>query len=101
MAFTSTPSSGASPYVLNISISNKFLINGVDYKFRLRQNASNGTCPAPGTGANLPISTTLLATNTATVETSIPAGQCGVFTAQILNSLDAVISQSLVTINNV
>lgn len=95
------PTSGAGPYTLDIAFSEKHRIDGLNFSFRLRSSTAEGSCPAAGSGVISPLSNTLLVNDTATASQSLPQGSCHVYTAEIVNAQNVIISSEYVSIDNI
>lgn len=94
------PTSGAGPYKLDIAFSEKYRIDGVNFSFRLRSSTAVGSCPASGSGTVSQLSNTLLVNNTVTISQALPQGSCHVYTAEIVNAQNVIISSEYVSIDN-
>lgn len=104
MAFDVTPSSGASPYVFNVSFDNAVNF-GSAYSFEFAQVTDVGFCSNDYTlGNNAPaIADELLSTGTYTWSTtSVPAGSCRSVIVRVRRLSDNSIIQGMIgTIDNI
>lgn len=104
MAFTVTPTSGASPYTFEAQFSNAINIDGIHFSLEFLRAQVSGACP---TDANtyVPVAgaaSALLATGTFVAVSSAPVGSCQGSRLIIRNmSTGAIVSQEEVFINNV
>ncbi len=102
-SFTVEPTSGAAPYVLSVSFSNKEFINDTDFSFKIYTGQSVGSCPTPLQIAaeNVFIANQLLLNGYHVFSTTLDNGECFGCKAQIVRlSDDTVLQESVVYISN-
>ena len=104
MAFTVTPTSGASPYTLSASFDTTKYIDGVNYVASLRTSASEGSCPS--IGEESPLTPTqlevLLTTGSVVTNVGVSPGFCRAFTLTISQVSDSiVVDTSTVFVDNI
>ena len=104
MAFTVTPTSGANPYVFNITFDNDVNF-GAHYIFEVAQVTTLGSCVFDIAVGNISptLTSELFASGTSTyTANSVDAGHCRSINARIRRVADGkLISGSTVTIDNV
>ena len=105
MAFTVTPTSGASPYIIQANIDQSYLVNGVDYSAAIMSSVGVGSCPTLGTTSPMPDSLLMQVVTGIAVNSgwsTVPSGSCRTWTLTITNNSDnSIIAQSSVSVNNV
>lgn len=103
MAFTVTPTAGDAPYVLNATFDNIASIDFINYSLELRSSSQVGSCFMDvSEGPDTPsISQSLLASGSATLLNSVPAGSCSTRSLIIRDlSTNAIIESQNVYIDN-
>lgn len=101
MAFSVTPTSGASPYTLTIDFANKDLIDGVRFGFQVRSATRSGACEVPDNPPSVPVGNTLFKNGIYVNDVDVPAGSCRVWKAEIVNlDTSEIISTQSVSVDN-
>lgn len=81
-----SPVDGTVPYTITVGLLNKNLIDGVVYRFEVRTLVSFGTCPAfpLTTAVQVPITQSILETNSAISSSGVSVNQCRTWEARIV-----------------
>lgn len=103
MAFTVTPTSGEGPYVLDALISNREMIDDVNYGLRVMRSNAETPCPVVATGVSIgPIVEAFLAGNEYADALTIPNDLCRTYTVVLTDlSTNTVIGEISQSVSNI